>query len=608
LIHFYKRNVYLKMTPENLAIAQEESTLTKVRLQLNKHGVKLWEPPYYDLEKKAPVEANMHELAVTIKADLDLPVPHIFHSLLMLQENALEKLASRDRFKESGIASFKLRCAKGLNSKVKKVDIELAKLGSQLQDQVASLVSTPSNQLKIIIGGLVVKPDLTLASQGIKNNSTLMVVKVENSGDLAFVAEQQQRKMLEETKADAARLSERKAGKDDYSLQVADQSGKSLELPPEEKKALIIAMSLHEKGRAALKRQDFAAALVLLLEADKEFSVCSSDLLRMVDNYAILSLDIGWCYLLLNSVSELPGAEERLRICEKKFKESYGEHMERVVVLKGSTGNEAALMMRLNLLQGIVAFHTGRDREARLLLQKCEVQMQMLAVSETDLMLIASMGYSIPEARLGLRASQGDTKLAVEHILRKREEKEEIRKKEEEEREREKLREKLGHCADGSWINIGYYKTLKSMGFTERVAATALRQANNSLNAAVQLLQEEPELIQLAAEERRNQLDGEPSDEMIASVVSLGYEPDMARTALKNEGSVEGAVEALVEGGGVVMEHKEPKRRKTQTEKDDKEAYGRIKEGLSEFEEDHLDLDLVVENEYLQKYLALLNI
>ena len=53
--------------------------------------------------------------------------------------------------------------------------------------------------------------------------------------------------------------------------------------------------------------------------------------------------------------------------------------------------------------------------------------------------------------------------------MRKREEKEEIRKKEEEEREREKLREKLGHCADGSWINIGYYKTLTSMGFTEVV-------------------------------------------------------------------------------------------------------------------------------------------
>merc|ERR1711874_446601 len=161
---------------------------------------------------------------------------------------------------------------------------------------------------------------------------------------------------------------------------------------------------------------------------------------------------------------------------------------------------------------------------------------------------------------------------------------------------------------DGSWINIGYYNTLKNMGFTEKVAATALRQANNSLNTAVQLLQEEPELIQLAVEERSRLVSGceEPSDEMLASVISLGYEPHMAKLALKNEGSVESAVEALMEGGGVVVEKdKSPleKRRRTEQETSDKDAYDRIKDGIEEFEEDHLDLDLVEEGEYLEKYL-----
>jgi hypothetical protein len=41
-------------------------------------------------------------------------------------------------------------------------------------------------------------------------------------------------------------------------LKVADQSGRALELPPEERKSLIIAMSLHEKGRTALKSEDYA--------------------------------------------------------------------------------------------------------------------------------------------------------------------------------------------------------------------------------------------------------------------------------------------------------------------------------------------------------------
>ena len=220
------------------------------------------------------------------------------------------------------------------------------------------------------------------------------------------------------------------------------------------------------------------------------------------------------------------------------------------------------------------------------------------------------MGYSLAEARVGLRSALGDRKLAVDHIIKRREEKEEILRKEKEERERGKLRERLGRCADGSWINIGYYNTLKNMGFTEKVAAAALRQANNSLNTAVQLLQEEPDLISLAAEERDKIAGGEPSDEMVASVVAMGFEADMARVALKNEGSVEGAVEKLMEGGGVVEpaldsldEERNGKRRRTERDED---AYNRIKEDISENDEDHLDIDLVEEGELLHQYMSLM--
>ena len=233
-----------------------------------------------------------------------------------------------------------------------------------------------------------------------------------------------------------------------------------------------------------------------------------------------------------------------------------------------------------------MAFHLGRDREAQILLEKCAVQMQMLAVCETDLLEIASMGYTIAEARLGLRAAQGDRKLAVEQIMKRREEKQEMRKKEEQERELGKLRDKLGRCADGSWINIGYYKTLLGMGYTKKVAATALRQANNSLGQAVQLLQEQPDLIQLAAEERMGSGgdeddDMQVNDEDLASLLSLGYNEEMARRALRNEGNVEAAADALVAGGGHVEEVDgtygpqlpEGKRRRTQEEKDDRLRY-----------------------------------
>ena len=46
------------MDPENLALAQEEATLTKIRNFLNFQKVKLWEAPYYDTEKKVPCEVS----------------------------------------------------------------------------------------------------------------------------------------------------------------------------------------------------------------------------------------------------------------------------------------------------------------------------------------------------------------------------------------------------------------------------------------------------------------------------------------------------------------------------------------------------------------------
>lgn len=61
----------------------------------------------------------------------------------------------------------------------------------------------------------------------------------------------------------------------------------------------MMALAIHEKGRAALRRNAYNEALLFLLEADNEFRVCNSKLLETVDNYALLNLDIVWCYIML---------------------------------------------------------------------------------------------------------------------------------------------------------------------------------------------------------------------------------------------------------------------------------------------------------------------
>ena len=73
---------------------------------------------------------------------------------------------------------------------------------------------------------------------------------------------------VELVKADANLL----ASQDDENyLRIADQSGKVMELPYEEKKALAIAMTLHEKGRSALKQNKVSLALTLFHEAEASF-------------------------------------------------------------------------------------------------------------------------------------------------------------------------------------------------------------------------------------------------------------------------------------------------------------------------------------------------
>jgi hypothetical protein len=72
-----------------------------------------------------------------------------------------------------------------------------------------------------------------------------------------------------------------------YQLRITDQQGRELtSLSDNERRSLMIAMSLHEKGRSFLVRQrDYLSALALFSEADNEFRQCSSQMLNSVDNW-----------------------------------------------------------------------------------------------------------------------------------------------------------------------------------------------------------------------------------------------------------------------------------------------------------------------------------
>lgn len=155
--------------------------------------------------------------------------------------------------------------------------------------------------------------------------------------------------------------------------------------------------------------------------------------------------------------------------------------------------------MRLHLLQAIVMYHQNRREEALHLLQRAEDELKVLKVDDGKLMALVELGFSIAEARLGLRATFGNVDAAAEYINEQREKRTNSRKKNLEEFLLNKERKKLGMCADGQqYVEPQFLRMLTGMGYPKETARIALQQCNNNISSSVQMIQENPHLMELA--------------------------------------------------------------------------------------------------------------
>ncbi|XP_062613974.1 NEDD8 ultimate buster 1-like [Saccostrea cucullata] len=598
-----------------------EMQLQKVRQKLNAEKIKLWLPPYTTAENN---QGNIPQtLCEEYSKDLQIPAFEIREMLEHLRQHALQKLSEREQFQKTGKATLKIKASGQRENKEKitvteTVEIQLTCTGHNLRQILSERLGLPEHHLKIICHGHVISMNKQLQEQNVKHGSQMMCLCLSVSEAEAARKEDEVLQMMNTRQA--AELLSNKVGKDDYdvNIQIADQSGRPLQLPPEEKKALTLAMTLHEKGRVALKKKEITKALLLLLEADKEFRKCGANILNAVDNYAVLCLDIVWCYLCLQNVEELPDADQRLRSSEECFIRSYGANLERVAAVKGESGTQLALYMKLHLLQGIVAFHHHRIAEAHSLLRKAEEELNRLKVDENKLSQVMMMGFDEREGRLGLRATNGDVTKAIQHIIEKRKEKEEIEKKVKEERRMKKIQKDLGETASGKRVNVSLYENLVSMGYGKGAAAAALRQTDNDLNQALEVLQLHPELLHLPDPEKKSI---SITDDMIAQVVAMGFDPVMASRALQLfSGNVQKALEELIQKGGLLPSSSEESSSSSsgsspeseagpshRTSEEERRTIEDLVSDLPKDEEDYLDLTLQEEAQYLEEYLAKVN-
>ncbi|KXJ08773.1 NEDD8 ultimate buster 1 [Exaiptasia diaphana] len=593
--------------------AQFEAILARVREQLNKERIRLWLPPF-TVEGQSRGNFS-EELVSQFSSSLGVDEAVIVEALENLRLHALEKLEAKKRFSELGEATVKARLV-GSHKKIV-IHTPLKITGADLKTKLSKETGIDPLHMKLICNGNVIDEDNILENQNIRNNSQLLVIHLSESEIEARQKQQLEQEMASQvsrTRHAAEVLSKRMDGgeslREKYFLEIRDQEGRPLSLPESERKALALAMTLHEKGKSILKQNRNAEALLYLLEADKEFRQCRAEILNAVDNYAILCMDVVWCYLCLKSISDLPDAEKRLCTSQECFEKSYGPNLERLKAVQGGAGRERALFVRLHTLQAVCAYHTGCYGDALSLLRKAESGMARLRIGDNQLTQLVSMGFTVREARLGLRACDGDVTHAIDYITRRKQEFKERQEREKEERKQKRIQRKLGKTASGEWVNLSSFEALMSMGFSRQTAIEALRQSDNSMDKALQILEDHPELLHLPPDQILQ--DFEPSDELVAQIVSMGFNIDVIREALKRfGGNSRRAIEELVSTGGVLPScSSNAESSQTTSDSEDSDVEQAVEDLVPDITKDnpdaHLDLTLDDEASIIAEYKALL--
>jgi len=159
------------------------------------------------------------------------------------------------------------------------------------------------------------------------------------------------------------------------------------------------------------------------------------------------------------------------------------------------------------------------------------------------------------------------------------------------------------------------------MGFSKKKAASALRQANNDVNNALQVLQDHPEMLDIpdvGSSAMSTFSDDQISDERVAQAMSMGFAVESVKEALKRcRGDVEKAINMLVSNNGVlpaVSQLSKDKSAGNASDDDEEEEDPDVKEAVNELvpdlatedEEAHLNLSLEEESSIIAEYRTLI--
>ncbi|XP_057501740.1 uncharacterized protein LOC130785571 [Actinidia eriantha] len=430
-----------------------------------------------------------------------------------------------------------------------------------LREEVARRSQCGAESINLICAGKVLKDgDGTqkLSQLGVKNNAKVLASRVSADQGMALknelMAEDERSSRLTRLKAAVTSLAKRHADGslpiENFNLELENQSGEAVQLGSEtDQRAVMMGLMLHANAKQLIRRGKYKDALEVLVMGEEAFTLCNSKVIELIDNVPILQIDMVWCYFMLRDISWLSVAGLRLSKAREGIERAHGKESSRLRLLQGGRHPEIALHLRMELLEGVVAYHSGQLEKSRQALTSAQTKYFQLQVPDEALLQLMSMGYEERDAKRALRMTNQDIESAVDFLV---EEKAKNKQKREDNirREKEIRKQKLyGITPLRKPVNLQRLNYLASIGFDNELAAEALRRNENDTQKALDDLTnpESNSAMQLAIESKNRKRNRQETDAAIEELISMGFPRAAVVAAVRTFGSKGPALNHLLD-------------------------------------------------------------
>ncbi|XP_054820560.1 uncharacterized protein LOC129319493 [Prosopis cineraria] len=424
-----------------------------------------------------------------------------------------------------------------------------------LREEIAKRSNCGVDSINLICAGKILKDgdgQEKLSQMGIKNNAKILASRVCAEEGKVLMAEEERTRRLSRVKAAATALAKRHADgslpMEDFNIEVEDQSGQKVQLGSEtDQRAVMMGLMLHANGKRLIRQKNYNDALEVLSMGEEAFSLCDPKVIELVDNVPILQIDMVWCYFMIRDIRWLSEAGKRLEMARAGIERAHGKDSQRLRVLQGGRYPELALHLRLELLEGVVAYHNGKVEKSRDVLTSAKAKFMQLQVSDEVLSFVMSMGFKERDAKRALRMNNQDVGGAIDFLEEEKAKKQ--RKREEDMRRRDEIREqkRYGLTPLKKAVDLQKLKDLVSLGFEKELAAEALRRNENDFDEALNDLTnpETNSAIQVHIETRKRKRLRQATESQIENFVRMGFERSKVVSAFEIGGPLDQIMQRL---------------------------------------------------------------